>query len=141
MRKLKTFLGLPAAERRAFVEAWLWVCASRLRLAAFGLPGTLRGWQRPGRVGAPWPPAARWVDIASRYCPGGRNCLVRSLALFGVLRRAGVAAVLRVGVGQTAPELQAHAWVEIDGAPVNDRADVALRYAPFAPLHEAPGRP
>ena len=44
----------------------------------------------------------------------------------------GIAAELRVGIGKTAPQLEAHAWVEVDGAPLNDAADVAARYPPFA---------
>lgn len=141
MRKLRTFLALPPAERRAFLEAWLWVCASRARLLTFGLPRTLHAWRRPRRTGAAWPPSARWIRIASRYCPGGSNCLVRSVALYGSLRRAGVAADVRIGVARTPPRLEAHAWVEIGGAPVNDGADVAARYAPFAALRAATGRP
>jgi hypothetical protein len=27
--------------------------------------------------------------------------------------------------------VEGHAWVEVDGQPVNDAADVAERYAPF----------
>jgi hypothetical protein len=139
--KLRTFLALAPTERRALFEAWRWVCASRARLLVAGLAPTLQAWRRPARAGAPWPAAARWIRIADRYCPGGGNCLVRSLALFGVLRRAGIAAELRIGVDRTASALQAHAWVEVDGTPVNDAADVAARYAPFGDLRAAASPP
>ena len=134
MRKLRTFLALPGAERVAFLQAWLWVCASKLLLRALGLSRTLALYRRaPARAGVAGEPprAARWIRVASRYCPGGASCLVRSLALLGLLRRRGIAAELRVGVGRTAPRLEAHAWVELDGVPLNDAADVAARYAPF----------
>jgi Transglutaminase-like superfamily len=132
VRRLRTFLGLTHAQRRAFFEAWRWLCASRMCLFASGLSPTLRAWQRPASTDAAWPPAARWIRIASRYLPGGGNCLVRSVALYGLLRRAGVAAELRIGVAGTTPALDAHAWVEIDGAPIDDFADVGARYQPFA---------
>jgi hypothetical protein len=141
MRRLRTFLALEPAQRRAFLEALAWIWASRIRLPVLGLARALRGWRHPAQAGAAWPAAARWIGIASRYCPGGGNCLVRSLALYGALRRAGVAAELRIGVGKTAPHLEAHAWIEVDGVPANDAADVATRYAPFGDLHAVPGRP
>ena len=133
MRKIRTFLALPGAERTAFLEAWAWVCASKLALRWFGLSRTL-AWCQGRRAAAPadpWPRAARWIGVAARNVPGGASCLVRSLALLGLLRRRGVAAQLRVGVGRTAPRLEAHAWVELDGVPVNDAADIAVRYPPF----------
>lgn len=141
MKKLRTFLALGPAERRAFLQAWRWVWASRARLRLFGLARTLRAWRRPARPAATWPAAARWIGIASRYCPGGGNCLVRSVALYGALRHAGVPADVRIGVGRTAPQLDAHAWVELDGVPVNDADDVGARYAAFRDLHALPGRP
>jgi hypothetical protein len=132
VRRLRTFLALPGAERAAFLEAWAWVLASKLALGAFGLSRVLAWHRAPAVAGAAGAPrAVRWIGVASRYCPGGAGCLVRSLALLGLLRRRGLGAQLRVGVGATAPRLEAHAWVELDGVPVNDAADVAARYPPF----------
>lgn len=141
MRRLRAFLALAPGERRALLRAWGWIWASRAGLRIFGLARTLHAWRRPARPGAAWPAAARWIGIAGRRCPGGDNCLVRSLALLGLLRDAGIAAELRVGVGPTAPPLDAHAWVEVDGVPVNDAPDVAARYAPFGDLHALPALP
>jgi len=141
VRRLRAFLALPGSERRAFFEAWRWVCASRLRLRLSGLGPTLAAWRRPTSASMPLPAAARWVRIAGRYCPGGTNCLVSSVALFGLLQRAGVPGELRIGVGMVRPRLDAHAWVEVAGQPVNDTLDVARRYAPFGELHASTGRP
>jgi hypothetical protein len=134
VRRLRTFLALPGADRAAFLEAWAWVCTSKLALGVLGLSRVVAWHQRaPAGAGpAAEPRAVRWIGVASRYCPGGASCLVRSLAVLGLLRRRGLAAQLRVGVGATAPRLEAHAWVELDGVPVNDAADVAARYPPFA---------
>jgi hypothetical protein len=133
VRRLRTFLALPGAERAAFLEAWAWVVTSKLALGVLGLSRAV-AWHRraPAAAGATGTPrAVRWIGVASRYCPGGASCLVRSLALLGLLRRRGIGAELRVGVGATAPRLEAHAWVELDGVPVNDAIDVAARYTPF----------
>jgi hypothetical protein len=134
LRRLRTFLALPGAERAAFLEAWAAVCASKLCLRLLGLRRTLAWYRRAAAPAAATglPRAARWIGVAARYTPGGASCLVRSLALLGLLRRRGIAAELRVGIGKTAPQLEAHAWVEVDGAPLNDAADVAARYPPFA---------
>jgi hypothetical protein len=51
---------------------------------------------------------------------GPDQCLVRSLVLQWLLARRDVAAQLRYGVRRDGAALIAHAWVEIDGVPVND---------------------
>ena len=131
MSRFRTFLALSPAERRAFFAAWRWTCAARIRLRVSGLGPTLRAWRRPAKAPSSWPAAARWIRTAARYCPGGSTCLVRSVALYGLLRRAGVPAELRIGVGMVRPRLEAHAWVEVAGQPVNDAGNVAARYTPF----------
>lgn len=138
MRRLKTFLALPAAQRRAFFEAWGWLVVSKLSLRISGVAPTVRRWRNASVSAAPatLPAAIRWMDVASRYCPGGASCLVRSVATLGLLRRRGLAAELCIGVGATNPQLDAHAWVELDGKPVNDASDVGERFAAFeGPLH------
>ncbi len=145
MTRLRTFLALAPAERRAFIEAWAWLLASKLSLRLGGLASTVRRWRKSGArstSGAALPAAVRWMDVAARYCPGGAGCLVRSVATMGLLRRHGLAAELRIGVGATSPQLDAHAWVELDGMPVNDAADVGARFAAFdGPLHGSSARP
>ena len=72
------------------------------------------------------------VNIASRHMPFLATCLTRSLVLTWMLRRRGVRSDLRIGVHLARGTLYAHAWVECDGVPVNDRADIATEFAPFA---------
>ena len=72
------------------------------------------------------------VRLAARNVPCRARCLEQSLTLWYLLRRHGVPSALRIGVrkagGQT---LEAHAWVELEGRPINDRPDIALSYAAF----------
>jgi len=72
------------------------------------------------------------VNIAATHGLVRGNCVVRSLALLWLLRRRGVAAALRIGVRLAGATLFAHAWVEVDGRPINDRADIGQYYLPFA---------
>ena len=62
----------------------------------------------------------------------GALCLGRSLLLWFLLRRRGMDAALVVGSkGQVDETWMAHAWVELDGQPVNDAADVRDHYGSF----------
>ena len=74
---------------------------------------------------------ARLVQAAARYGLFRPTCLPRSLVLWWLLRRQGLAGELRIGVKPEASRLEAHAWVEFQGAVLNDSADVHLRFAPF----------
>lgn len=66
-----------------------------------------------------------WVDRVLLGLPGpwSRTCLKRAVVLYYLLRRAGQEVGLRIGVrrdeGQT---LEAHAWLERDGAPILESA-------------------
>ncbi|HEX6307272.1 MAG TPA: lasso peptide biosynthesis B2 protein [Longimicrobiales bacterium] len=72
------------------------------------------------------------VAVAAAFYPRRALCLEQSLALFVLLRRRGVAAELRLGV-QPRP-FYAHAWVEVDGRPVSESADLPLTIVPFPSL-------
>ncbi|WP_286194739.1 lasso peptide biosynthesis B2 protein [Synechococcus sp. CCY 0621] len=92
----------------------------------------------PGRVGSTLAPqvdaAVRMGQLVNRvahYVLPPDNCLSRSLCLQWLLRRRGIPADLRLGVQLDAGQLQAHAWVEVAGHPVNDAQDVAERFLPF----------
>jgi hypothetical protein len=69
------------------------------------------------------------VATAAAFYPRRALCLEQSLALFVLLRRRGIAAGLRFGV-QTLP-FSAHAWVEVDGRPINERQGVIERLVTF----------
>ena len=74
------------------------------------------------------------VNIAARHTLGPRTCLTRSLLLGWLLQRRGVQSQLRIGVRLTQGALDAHAWVECEGIPVNDRPDVSAQFASFGDL-------
>ena len=92
------------------------------------------------------PPAFSDVDVGPAACLATRlaqeysrtaalpwsSCLTRSIALCRSLWRRDLPAVLRIGAALTTGALQAHAWVELDGRVVNDRATVSRDFTPFA---------
>ena len=62
------------------------------------------------------------VASASARLPGKATCLARSLATLALLKRHRFDAELRLGVARNdARDVIAHAWVEVDGAALNER--------------------
>lgn len=74
---------------------------------------------------------ARLLDVAAHYAPYRSTCLSRSLALTRLLASQGDNAALRIGVRSHGNSIEGHAWVELEGQPLNDTDDVAQRYAAF----------
>ena len=74
--------------------------------------------------------ARHLVRYTRQHGPFRGNCLSRSLVLWWLLRRADVAAYLRIGV-RAEGEFLAHAWVEVEGRPVNAGPRVHERFVPF----------
>jgi hypothetical protein len=53
------------------------------------------------------------------------------VTLWFLLRRKGIDADLVIGAASSEGSLAAHAWVEVDGVPVNDSPDVSDRFGSF----------
>ncbi len=124
---LKAFLALPlvAAALRCCGLKRLQTVLNYGRTGAADLPVSAPGMEQ-ARV------TARLVQASARHCLFRPNCLQQSLVLWWLLRRQGVAGELRIGVRPEVTGLEAHAWVEFQGVPLNDGADVHQRFAPFA---------
>lgn len=76
--------------------------------------------------------AARSAEL---HGPGTPNCLERSLTLWWLLRRSGIAGELHIGARKCESRFEAHAWVELAGVVLNDSADVHKHYSRFdAPI-------
>ena len=74
---------------------------------------------------------SRLVQAAAGRMPFSITCLVRSTALWFMLRRQGIDSEIRIGVNQEEGSFHAHAWVEFAGIVLNDRADIHSRFIPF----------
>lgn len=135
MTRWRRFFALDAAQRRVFLASLVLLpCTSvLLRLRGYAAAQRFIGRVPELAIGAVAPEAAaRMVDAAAALV--GATCVPRSLVLWRLMRFRG--AIVRFGVARAAPEFEAHAWVELDGEPLNDRLDVTARYAA---LHRAGG--
>lgn len=142
---MRKWRGLGPRERRALQTALvlLPVVGLALRVAGFK---RVHAWLLPARA-AGRPPGqgrpggsgdldaarqlARMVDIAGRRGIYQGNCLSRSLVLARLLERHGIPYALRIGVRKNGAALDAHAWLEHGGLPINDSPDVGQRFWPF----------
>jgi hypothetical protein len=80
-----------------------------------------------------WVPAAVLnLAMASTAVPFPAKCLERSVALLWMASRRGLAAHLRIGV--LPRPFNAHAWVEIDGRPVNENPEYIELFRLFPPI-------
>jgi hypothetical protein len=121
-------MSVPSVARCA-----LMLLAVRVRLKARGF-GPSVAWAKAQALRASGPGlapeeverAAYHVAVAAAFFPGRAVCLEQSLALYLLLRRRGVPAELRIGV-QVYP-FYAHAWVELDGRPVNEDVETVEKF-------------
>ncbi|HQZ21188.1 MAG TPA: lasso peptide biosynthesis B2 protein [Thermoflexales bacterium] len=79
--------------------------------------------------------------FAGKHTPGRPSCLVRSLALWWMLRGQGIASEIRIGVrpaqaGKTG--IDAHAWVELNGQILNDSPATVSQFAVFDKMPDLP---
>lgn len=138
--RLNQFRRLNAMQQRTLLAAWLWLPLFWMGLRVLGLP-RFQAWflQTPTKSTRALTLAdiralGEAVNIAARHTPFPAACLTRSLLLGWLLQRHGVQSQLRIGVRLTQGALDAHAWVEFEGIPVNDRPDVSAQFASFGDL-------
>jgi hypothetical protein len=75
----------------------------------------------------------RAVERVRFHSPLSGTCLSRSLTLHYLLLRHGMRSELRLGVRRIGSRVAGHAWIEVNGSPLNDTPDV---HSEFAPLHK-----
>lgn len=126
-------LLLNAVSRVALARVGLWALPlARVR----GLVAGVKGRARPDLA----PERFVWaVEIASRFVPCA-TCLVRAVALQGLLRHSGHRSQLLVGValGEDGT-LSSHAWVECEGRIILGQTPLA-RYEPLLVIDSHPGQ-
>jgi len=135
--KLAKFNALPWPERRMLLTAIALLPLFWLGLHCFGLR-RLQTWLQlrpsPTNAGLSLAEIARiatLVNSAAGLAPIPATCLTRSLLLGWMLQRRGVTSQLRIGVRMNQGKLDAHAWVEYEGVPINDQPDVGQQFAAF----------
>jgi hypothetical protein len=137
-RRWARLRSLDRAQWRVLLASVVLVPSVQLALRARGFGWTARrlaAWSDVERGDARIPEARAAADavaiVAGRRLVGAR-CLGRSLVLWFLLRRRRIDADLVVGAEASRQGvLPAHAWVEVDGKPVNDELDVRARFGSF----------
>ncbi len=103
----------------------------RRDLARLGFAGSVQRWLPP-RLPLAIPADAAWwalcVHRLGRRWRGSR-CLDQSLALASLLRERGLAAQMLIGAERHAAGVAAHAWVEIDGAALDEQGAPRARFS------------
>lgn len=104
-----------------FVRIWFWFLAVHVRLRIDPLPVAVlrlrpRGPSRPPAVA----PGRLGSIIARVLTVGGHEprCLIKALVHYRLLTEQGEPALLVIGIPPSAPDHQAHAWIEINGIDV-----------------------
>jgi len=79
---------------------------------------------------------ANMIRIAAAHVPVRVSCLPQSMVLCRMVQLQEIGCNLRLGARVENGNFKAHAWVEVDGVPVNDTQDVRERFRPLG--KEAP---
>ena len=138
--RLQRFRALDSASRGIFLRgvALLPVISLSLRLRGFrATQAVLQRLLPPlngpadGRAAAEVAQTARMIRAAAHHGIGRTTCLQESLALWWLLGRQGIASSVRIGAHKAAGQFQAHAWVECDGAALNEDDGLHRHYSAF----------
>jgi len=142
-KQLQRYRALDPEARKTFRRAAMLLPAVKASLRLRGFKKTresLEKYQSQGSAAAPSAAGANletvlgishMVRAAARYGLVRASCLEESLTLWHVLRKRGYAAKLRIGVRKTAEKFEAHAWVEHEGAALNQAEEMHRHYAAF----------
>ena len=145
MNLARRFLRYSFADRVLLVKVTLLVLFVRIGLNLIGFR-RLRALlaKTAKKKSAPHDPARisrmAWaVAAASRHVPADASCLTQALSTEALLGRMGQRSDLRIGVARDGAELEAHAWLEVDGEVViGDNIDIS-RFTAFSSLESGAG--
>ena len=137
---LRRFWRLPGSERSIVLQSAFWLTTTWFALRLIGF----RRWsgfleRSSAVVNATANPSqlaearniTRLLSAAASHIFVRTNCLEQAMALSCVLRRRGIPAQLRFGARKDSSRLEAHAWVEHLGIPLNEDRGEHLHFLPF----------
>ena len=141
MRRLAIFFGLTRSQRGTFLRALatLPMVAMGLRVAGLRRIQALLADSAPCAQGEA-EDIARLVMAAARHGPYRASCLPTALTLQWLLARHGIDSDLRLGVRKAGERIEAHAWLERGGKPLNACADCASDFTSFDAVIAPPAK-
>lgn len=140
-RTLRRFLQLNQQQKRIVLAAATALVLTRAGLRIFGF----RRWQNflgsfgqraAAKLGSDENihrarQIAKLQLSAERHLFPRASCLEHSLVLLWLLRREGIAGILRLGGRKQGDQFEAHAWVEVGGASLDNANGDAMEFVPF----------
>jgi Transglutaminase-like superfamily len=139
--RLRRFSALEPRAQKAFLLAMLLLPLVTLSLRWRGFRATQTTLQRvlslvgPASARSHFDEDARiiahMVNAADRHGLFRSSCLAKSLALWWLLERQGIASQLRIGIRKENEKFEAHAWIERDGLALNEAEEYHRHYAAF----------
>ena len=116
-------------------EAWVALLLARVAIRRWQMGEVLEHLQRVARSHNEetmrHEPIVRAVQRATHLHLVPMLCLPQSVAISGMLARRGVVCEFVIGARPKEGQLDAHAWVERDGVPINSPLDSAERHPVF----------
>jgi len=107
------------AKVRLLAEMWAVAARVVIGLRRERLPDLVARFGEAGdRPRQPVSLLSRAVSRGLRIGPWQPRCLIRALVLYRLMRAQGDHAVLVIGLEESRPSPEAHAWVELDGRDV-----------------------
>jgi hypothetical protein len=139
--RLRRFSTLERSARNSFLRAIILLPLVSLSLRWWGFRATREALERfspkvnleqeaataSGRAAQ----TAHMVGLADQHGLVHPSCLVKSLTLWWLLRREGIPADLRIGIRKENEKFEAHAWVERDGAALNEPEEHHRHFTAF----------
>ena len=133
MRSLQKLFELSLPEFWVLAQATVLLSAIRLSLK-FVTVTRLHRIGRQRRVEnqtLPTKRIAHLVRVAADHGPVRARCLEQSLVLRWLLLRRGLDARIKFGARKLDDQMEAHAWVEVDGVAINEEHDFHREFVPF----------
>jgi hypothetical protein len=137
---LRRFKELPPGGRGLFLRAAILLPLVGLSLRLRGFRATQSTLQKLLSTPASHPDKSKTVEAAvvarairsAGYRGfGSPSCLEKSLTLWWLLSREGIASEIRIGTKKDGNTFEAHAWVECDGTALNEPQETHKHYRAF----------
>jgi hypothetical protein len=140
-QKLRTIRTLGPGEKKLLLEATILpiLIAAGFRVAGVSRTQAMlrrwalnrKNWQSSVDSWSEIQSARRAQQIVKSATGLEGTCLVRSLALWGLLLGRGTSTELRVGMRKRDGRMQGHAWLEHDGTPINEAPETVKTYSAY----------
>jgi len=139
--RLRRFKALERTAQTLFLRAmlllplgslslrWRWFRATQAMLERF--PSNGSGGHDSPEISKRAALTAHMVSVADQWGLLRFSCLAKSLTLWWLLGRQGIAADLRIGIKKEKETFTAHAWVERNGMALNEPEEHHRHYAAF----------